>query len=99
VQLINSAKKHPPAQGVMGVELTPEKYDIDLNTLVLAQLSDCPSTVIPMLIDHGIRVAVDIKNAYRPEKRQLNFNYLWVIIFIFGFFAVVWIVNMFFGLF
>lgn len=99
IQLTNKAEKNPPEPGEMKVELKPGLYEVDLNTLLNAQLSDCPATVIPMLIDHGVRTAVDIKNVYRPEKRYLGFQYWWVIFLAIGFVCVLMLGNMVFKIF
>lgn len=99
IQLTKEVEKNPPEPGEMNVELKPDLYEIDLNTLLNAQLSDCPATVIPMLIDHGVRTAVDIKNVYRPEKRYLGFQYWWVIFLAIGFVCILMLGNMFFKIF
>jgi len=99
VRLVDEAKKHPPKPGVMKTEIPDGVYAIDLNALLAAQLSDCPATIIPMLIDHGVRTAVDIKETYKPEKRIMDFNYWWVIAVIIGSPVVLLIANMFFKIF
>ena len=100
IQLVTDVKEKPPKPGEMKVEIKDgEVYAIDLNALLLAQLSDCPATVIPMLIDHGVRTAVDIKKAYNPEKRHLDFQYWWLIFLIIGLGGAVLFADMMFGLF
>ena len=85
IRLINKIKNELPPTGIMETEIPDGRYAIDLNTLLRAQIADCPSTVIPMLIDHGIRTAVDIRNTYRPEKRLPSFNLIWLLLLIVGF--------------
>jgi len=84
IKLIDEVQKHPPKPDEMKTDIPDGIYAIDLNTLLAAQLSDCPATVIPMLIDHGVRTAVDIKETYKPEKRLLEFHYWWVIFLVLG---------------
>jgi len=92
-------ENNPPIPGEMKTEIPEGTYAVDLNTLLSAQIVDCPSTVIPMLIDHGVRTAVDIKETYKPEKRVLDFQYWWVIFLVIGLFALLWVANMMFGIF
>jgi len=100
IQLVNDVKEKPPEPGKMKVEIKDGNvYAIDLNALLQAQLSDCPATVIPMLIDHGVRTAVDIKKAYNPEKRHLDFQYWWLLFLIIGLGGAFLFANMLFGFF
>jgi hypothetical protein len=99
VRLLHDVQSNPPEKGEMKVDIPPGMYAIDLRTLLDAQLSDCPATVIPMLIDHGVRVAVDIEKAYKPEKRHLQFEYWWIIFMIVGFGVGFLIINMLFKIF
>ena len=99
IKLMNEVQKSPPEPKDMEVELPDDVYRIDLRTLLNAQLSDCPSTVIPMLIDHAVRTAVDIKDTYRPERRLPQFEYMWVIFLIIGLGAGFIILNWMFGIF
>ena len=99
IRLLNDVRENPPEKGEMSVEIPEGIYAIDLRALLEAQLTDCPATVIPMLIDHGVRTAVDIKNAYKPEKRRLNFEYWWVIFMIIGLGAGLFFINMIFHIF
>ena len=95
IQLVEKVKAEPPETGYMKEEIQPGVYAIDLNTLLMAQLSDCPATVIPMLIDHGVRTAVDIKETYKPEKRALAFQYWWILFLIMGLGAAYLFLSMF----
>ena len=99
IKIRTNIENNPPIPGEMKTEIPEGQYAIDLNTLLAAQIVDCPSTVIPMLIDHGVRTAVDIKETYKPEKRVLDFQYWWVIFMVIGLFALLWIANMMFGIF
>jgi len=91
IKLVDEIKSNPPVKGEMETEIKDGIYSIDLDTLLNAQISDCPATVIPMLIDHGIRTAVDIKETYKPEKRAMDFHYVWVLILIAGIFGVIYL--------
>ena len=99
IQLVNDVKVKPPTPGKMNVDLTPGKYAIDLSVLLAAQLSDCPATVIPMLIDHAVRTNIDIKEAYKPEKRILDFHFWWIIILVGGLVAMLFLIQSLFGVF
>jgi len=99
MKLLDDIKNDPPPPGTMKTVIPPGSYAVDLNALLAAQISDCPATVIPMLIDHGVRTAVDIKDTYRTEKRHLDFQYWWVIFLVIGLFAVIYFANMIFGIF
>jgi len=84
VKIIDDVKNNPPKPDEMQQVIPEGAYVVDLDTLLAAQITDCPATVIPMLIDHGVRTAVDIKQTYKPEKRMLGFQYWWIIILIVG---------------
>jgi len=99
IKLVDDVKTNPPRPGEMLTPIPEGTYAIDLNTLLAAQLVDAPGTVIPMLIDHGVRTAVDIKDTYKPERRVLDFQYWWVIFLVIGMIAMVFILNMIFKIF
>jgi len=99
IRLMDEVKRHPPKPGYDEVKLEPGMYAIDLHTLYNAQLSDRPSTVNPMIVDHAVRTALSKKQAYRPEKRVLPFAYWWVIFLIIGIFGFFWLGGSMFGLF
>ena len=91
IQLMDNIKNNPPRPGEMKQTIAEGVYEIDLDALLAAQINDCPATVIPMLIDHGVRTAVDIKQTYKPEKRILDFQYWWVIFLAIGLLGALWI--------
>jgi len=99
IKIVDDIKTDPPPHGRMTTTLRNEVYAVDLNTLLNSQIVDCPATVIPMLIDHGVRTAVDIKETYKPEKRVLAFQYWWVIVLIIGGIGMIMLLNMLFGIF
>lgn len=98
IRLMDEIKRHPPKPGYDGVKLDEDLYAIDLHTLYNAQLSDRPSTVNPMIVDHAVRTAVSKRQAYRPEKRELGFAYWWVIFLVIGIIGMVWLGGSMFGL-
>ena len=87
IKLADEVKQHPPEKDVMKEVIGEGVYAVDLNCLLMAQLSDCPATVIPMLIDHAVRTNIDIKEAYKAKKRLPSFNFVWLIILLFGLIA------------
>lgn len=98
IKLMDEVKRHPPKPGYDGVKLDDDLYAIDLHCLYNAQLSDRPSTVNPMIVDHAVRTAVSKKQAYRPERRELGFAYWWVIFLVIGIIGMVWLGGSMFGL-
>jgi hypothetical protein len=55
---------------------------VDLNTSILADISRCPSHVIPQLIDEYVKINVEEKNEFKPEKRKDIPKWGWVILLI-----------------
>jgi len=98
IKLKDDIKNNPPEKGKMLTQIPPGTYAIDLNALLNAQITNCPGTVIPMLIDHGVRTAVDIKETYKPEKRNIEFKWLWAVVLVLGLMIVVYFSGMIFGL-
>ena len=99
VEAIREIEDHPPKPDYMQVKLEPGVEVIDLHTLFKAELSDCPGTVIPMLVDHTVRTALDLKKAFKPEKRHLDFEYWWLLFIPVGLIAAIFLLNMFFKIF
>jgi len=84
IKIMDDIKTNPPVPGEMKQIISEGVYAVDLDALLSAQLSDCPATVNPMIIDHAVRTAVDIKNTYKPEKRLPEFNFIWILVLIVG---------------
>ena len=97
IKLRNKIANEPPDKNVMSVNIEEGVYQIDLRALLDAQIADCPATVIPMLIDHGVRTAVDIKDTYKPEKRTLRFEYWWILVLMIIMIAGLWFAMTIFG--
>jgi hypothetical protein len=57
-------------------------FDIDLAQMAEAQVSDCASTIFPMLIDETVALAVEEKKIRTLEKRKNEFQYWWVILLV-----------------
>lgn len=55
-------------------------FDINLKQQFDAQVSDCASTIFPMLMDEYVQLALDEKKAWTPEKRKEEFKWWWVLI-------------------
>lgn len=99
IKVLSEIKESPPKPNYMKTNIDGNIYAIDLNVLLQAQIADCPATVIPMLIDHAVRTAVDIKDTYKPEKRILDFTWIWLLILIIGLGIVFLVMNMIFKIF
>ena len=99
IQFVEKIKENPPPIGSLKTEIKEGLYEIDLDTLLRGQIVDAPSTVIPMLIDHHERVAVDVKESYKPERRRLPFQYWWLFIMLIGFLVMIYFANMFLKMF
>jgi hypothetical protein len=57
-------------------------FDIDLKQMADGQVSDCASTIFPMLLDQYVNLAVDEKKARAPEKRKEEFKWWWILVLI-----------------
>lgn len=62
------------------VQLYETIFDIDLKQMAEGQISDCASTIFPMLIDEATQLAVDEKKARTPEPRKEPYKWTWVLI-------------------
>lgn len=97
LKILTDIEEKPPQPGYMSVSLGESKeedglYTIDLNTLLAADLSNCPGTVIPVLLDNTVQTAFEIADAYKPEKIRLPFNWIWIIILIIGVLIVIFVI-------
>ena len=54
-------------------------------------------TVFPLILDQGIRTHVDIKDSFKPEKRGIDFPYLWVAVAVVGILMIASIFMFMFG--
>jgi hypothetical protein len=64
------------------VQLYDTIFDVDLKQMAEGQVSDCASTIFPMLMDEYVQLALDEKKARQPEKRKEEFKWWWVIVLI-----------------
>ena len=55
-------------------------FDVDLAMMAEAQVSDCASTIFPMLVDETVALALEEKKARTPEKRKEEFKWWWVLL-------------------
>lgn len=63
--------------------ITSGIFAIDLN-LDAHWWFDRACTVFPMIIDQSVRTHVDVRDSFKPEKRKIEFPYLWVAVAIVG---------------
>lgn len=90
------AIKETGPEGKTTIEFTNGIFAIDLNTDADWWFNrSC--TVFPLLLDQGIRTHVDIKEGFRPEKRKVEFSYLWIAIVIIGLVMVITLVMFLLG--
>lgn len=80
---------NPPKDNTIFVNIDGDKLqlyetiiDIDLKQMAEAQISDCASTIFPMLIDESVQLALDEKKIRQPEKRKEEFRWWWVLVLI-----------------
>jgi len=97
IKTIEEMKVKPVKPGYATIDIPPGKYAVDLNDLFNGQISECPGTVIPMLIDHAVRTNLDKRDSYKVEKRIIDFKYWWVFGLIAGIIVMAWIATMMFG--
>lgn len=69
-------------------------YGIDLNQLLSADLSNCPGTVLPTLLDNTVAAAFAKRDAYRIEKRKIPYQWLWLLIVAIGVIIAIMIILM-----
>jgi hypothetical protein len=62
------------------VQLYDTIFETDLKQMADAQVSDCASTIFPMLIDEAIQLALDEKKARTLEKRKEEFKWWWIVV-------------------
>ena len=68
-------------------------FTIDLNMLIAADITGCPSNVMPMVVDQAVQLAIREEKKFRPEKRREEFNWWWIIFFLLmipGIVFVIW---------
>jgi hypothetical protein len=69
---------------------------IDLNKLLTEDINSCPSSVMPMLIDESVQVALQEKKEFKPEKAHREFNWWWIVFFMLPIPALVlWLLGVF----
>lgn len=57
-------------------------FVVDLNKLLFADITACPSSVGPMITDMAQRLVELKKNAFKPEKPVKEFNWWWIVFII-----------------
>ena len=53
---------------------------VDLNTSIMADVTRCPSHVMPQLIDEFVQINMAEKKEFKPEPAKEEFKWWWVII-------------------
>lgn len=59
------------------VKFTKGLFGIDLNTDADWWFNRA-CTVFPLILDQAVRTHVDIRDSFKPEKRRIDFPYLWI---------------------
>lgn len=83
IKIGHEIRTNPPKPGFMKVDVQPAIYSIDLNTDAYWWFNRI-CTVFPLILNQGIRTYVDIKDSFKPEKRKIEFPYLFLILAIAG---------------
>jgi len=53
---------------------------VDLNTSIMADVTRCPSHVMPQLIDEYVQINLAEKKEFKPEPAKEEFRYWWLLI-------------------
>lgn len=88
IKIGHEIRTNPPKPGFMKIEVPPAIYSIDLNTDAYWWFNRI-STVFPLILNQAIRTYVDIKDSFKPEKRKIEFPYLFLILAIVGIAAAI----------
>ena len=101
LKILDDVQETPPKPGYMKTKLGPGSepdddglYEVDLDTLLAADLSNCPGTVLPVLIDNTLQTMFAIRDAYKPEKRAISFPWIWIILIVVGLIIVFLVINL-----
>jgi len=57
-------------------------FTVDLNALLQADITSCPSSVMPMMIDEHVQIALAENKDWKPEKVKKEFNWWWLLFFL-----------------
>jgi len=94
VRIAHEIKNNPPSPGFMRVDIQPGIYGIDLNTDAHWWFNHV-CTVFPLLLDQGIRTHVDIRDSFKPKKRRVDFQYVWLLLIPIGLAGLFLLLSMF----
>lgn len=72
-------------------------FVIDLNKALLADITACPSSVGPMLIDMSQKLVELKKKAFKSEVRKSEFNWWWIVLMILLIPGIITVILMFLG--
>lgn len=68
---------------------------VDLNTSIMADVTRCPSHVMPQLIDEYVQINMQEKGEFKPEKVKEEFRWWWLIILLMLLPGVILVILMF----
>lgn len=72
-------------------------FTVDLNKLFLADITACPSSVGPMLIDMAQKLVELKKGAFKSERRRTEYNWWWIVMALLLIPGILTVVFMLFG--
>lgn len=72
-------------------------FTVDLNKQIMGDISSCPSSVGPMLIDMAQKLVEIKKGAFKSEKRRSEFNWWWIMLVVLLIPGILTVVFMIFG--
>lgn len=81
-------------EGILRLVHDPYRI-VDLNTSIMADVTRCPSHVIPQLIDEFVQINMQEKHEFKPEKVKEEFKWWWLIILLMMLPGIILIVLMF----
>jgi hypothetical protein len=91
----------PKDDGSPSTEVKRFKHDpfftTDLSKLIMADITACPSSVGPMLIDMAQKLVEIKKGAFKIDKRKSEFNWWWIVLAVLLIPGILTVVFMMFG--
>ena len=68
---------------------------VDLNLQLMADITKCPSHILPQLIDEYSMLAVQEKGEFKPEKAKEEFRWWWLLILLMMLPGIILVILMF----
>jgi len=81
-------------EGILRLVHDPYRI-VDLNTSIMADVTRCPSHVMPQLIDEYVQINMQEKGEFKPEKVKEEFRWWWLIILLMLLPSVILVILMF----